>query len=324
MARPRARSVTYDADYLTSVQARADVAQFARWFAVETMADNEETNLSNGDGDDYYLYIGATDARAKLVPFDLDTILGRSAGNVATHGIFRMIDEPDNGDPTPMNAFIKHPAIAPLYYAELIRLLDGPFNPAQFDAFVDLTLGGISPATPISTMKSFNAARHAHVTTLVPRAISVTNSQTIAGVNLTPLNGYPRTTANACRLVGRAHAADTRSVKVNGVGRDVERVAGAVDCRERGADAGCESHPYPGVRRQRHRDRSLRARRVVRRPFAGHDQRHDRREYHLDGRGRSVSCRCQPDRRERRDAHDRARHHGVAGEQYQHGELHDC
>lgn len=208
--------VTYDADYLSAVQARADIAQWMRWFAVQSFADNEETNLSNGDGDDYYLYIGVTDPRARLVPFDLDTILGRSAGtNSATHGIFRMVDAPDNS-PTVLNALIKHPEVAPIYYAELIRLLDGAFLPASFDPFCDQILAGGVNSTVRTSIKNFNTARHAHITTLVPRAISVTATQETGGASLTALNGYPRTTNSACKLIGRAHAANTRSVKVNG------------------------------------------------------------------------------------------------------------
>src|SRR5690606_4176636 len=116
----------------------ADIEQFIRWMAVNAFADNEETNLSNGDGDDYLIYFGEEDSRAKLLPYDLDTILGRSGNsNSATHGIFRMVDYSSPARPTPMNAFMKHPPIAPLYYRELKRLLDGPFNPAEFDPFCD-------------------------------------------------------------------------------------------------------------------------------------------------------------------------------------------
>ncbi len=212
--------VTYNpsADaYFTDVSTKVDVAQFVRWLAVQAFADNEETNLSNGDGDDYYIYIGKTDQRAKLVPFDLDTILGRDAtANVATHGIFRMVDAPD-GLPTPMNAFIKHPKIAPLYYGELIRLLDGAFLPAQLNPLCDSILGGVVPAGVITSMKAFNATRHAHITTLVPRAISVTNSQTVAGAALTVVSGFPQSAAATCKLIGKAHSANTRSVKINGI-----------------------------------------------------------------------------------------------------------
>ena len=208
---------SYDGDYLSSVAGTADVAQWMRWFAVNSFADNEETNLSNGDGDDYAMYFGQTDTRCRLLGYDLDTILGRSGtSNVATHGIFRMVDAPD-GSPTPVNPLMKHPAYAPLYYGEMKRLLDGAFAPAEFNAFCDQILGGIAPASVLTTMKSFNAARHAHITTLVPLAIAVTASQETGGTALTPLNGYPRTLNPACTLIGKAHAVNTRSVKVNGV-----------------------------------------------------------------------------------------------------------
>ena len=204
--------ITYAPDYLTSVAAKIDIGQFVRWFAVETFADNEETNLSNGDGDDYYVYIGANDPRARLVPYDLDTILGRSAGsNSATHGIFRMADDPNTPvKPTPMNAFIKHPEIAPLYYGELKRLLDGPFNPAELDPFCDAVLGSVAPASVVNTIKTFNAARHAHITTLVPLQLTVTSA-------LPLVSGIPQSTTASTVLSGRSHAVKTRSVKVNGV-----------------------------------------------------------------------------------------------------------
>lgn len=210
--------VSWDADYVASVQATADVSQWMRWFAVQAFLDNEETNLSNGDGDDYYIYFGKNDPRGKLLPYDLDTILGRSAtSNLATHGIFRMIDLPNSTIPVPANPFMKHPAFVPLYYAEMKRLLDGPFNPAEFDPLVDQVLGGIAPVGPLNTMKSFNAARHAHIATLVPLVISVTNSQTAGGTALGVVGGYPQSTASACKLIGKANAIDTRSVKVSGV-----------------------------------------------------------------------------------------------------------
>jgi hypothetical protein len=209
-------AVTYDADYVASVEAKVDVPQWMRWFAVNAFADNEETNLSNGDGDDYSFYIGQTDPRAKLIPYDLDTTFGRSGGNVPTHGIFRMNDAP-NGTPTVLNPLMKHPKFAPIYYAELKRLLDGPFNPAEFNPFVDEIIGGIAPASVLNTIKTFNTARHTFITGLVPLATRVTSSQTSAGVALPITNGLPTSTAATCNLIGVANAIQTRSVKVAGV-----------------------------------------------------------------------------------------------------------
>lgn len=209
-------AVTFDADFVSAVEQVVNVPQWMRWMAVQTMADNSETNLSNGDGDDFYIYFGTSDPRAVLLPFDLDTVFGRSSGsNSATHSIFAMVDAP-SGSPTPLNPFMKHPAFAPLYYAELIRLLDGPFAPAAFAAECDNILGGTVASTTREAMKTFNQARHAYVTGQVPRALSVTAVQDTAGTALTQQSGYARSTAATCRLTGRAHAAETRSVKVRG------------------------------------------------------------------------------------------------------------
>ncbi|MHA3772540.1 lamin tail domain-containing protein [Verrucomicrobiota bacterium sgz303538] len=206
-------NATYDADYVTAVRARVDVDEWMRFLAANTIADNSETNISSGDGDDYYLYFGVTDPRAKFVPYDLDTILGRSSGsNSATHSIFRMTQAPSNegSGPTALNAFIKHPQFAPIYYRELKRLLDGPFASANFDPLADQVLSGVVSASVISSMKTFNAQRTAYIATQVPLAISVTSGPTV-------VNGYPQTTSATVNLSGKANAITTRSVKVNGV-----------------------------------------------------------------------------------------------------------
>ncbi len=206
---------SYESDYVSAVESVADVRQWMRWLAVNTLADNEETNLSNGDGDDYYLYFGETDSRAALLHHDLDTVLGRSAtANSATHGIFRMCDAPD-GSPTPLNPFMKHPAFAPMYYEELQRLLDGPFLPSNFEDLCDQMLAPVVGASLRTTVKSFNSTRHAYISSLIPRTLTVSAVQAVDGSTLAPVNGYPQTIASQCKLVGFAPAIATRSVQVN-------------------------------------------------------------------------------------------------------------
>lgn len=202
--------VSYDADYAAAVRAVADVDGWMRWFAINTLVDNSETNLSNGDGDDFNFYFGQDDPRAKLMPYDLDTILGGgdSAGS-ATAGLFRMIGR-GSGAATPMNAFMKHPEFAPVYYAELRKLLDGIYQPANFAALAQQSLGGLVSPSVIDSMKAFNAARSSYVASQIPLGISVTTAPAI-------VSGYPRTTSATTTLGGRANAITTRSVKVNGV-----------------------------------------------------------------------------------------------------------
>ena len=205
--------VTWDADYATAVRDVADVEEWMRWFAVNTMVDNNETNLSNGDGDDFNFYFGVNEPRCKLMPYDLDTILGGgdSAGST-TAGLFRMIPRNSSSSPnapTPMNAFMKHPEFAPIYYAALKDLLDGACKPANFDTLAQQTLGGVVNQSVIDSMKNFNAARHAYVTSQIPLSISVTTSPAAS-------SGYPRSTTATTTLGGKANAITTRSVKVNG------------------------------------------------------------------------------------------------------------
>jgi hypothetical protein len=209
---------TYDPDYVTAVQARVDVDQWMRWFALQSLFANAETNLSNGYGDDFYLYIGVNDPRAQLVPHDLDTILGTGdfPGNV-DDGIFEMLvhgsgNYPPN-TPTPLNAFMKHPAFAPIYYREMHDLLTNALPVAEFDAFMDQVLSGVVGTTYIDARKSWYAARHAFVTGLIPLTISDLS----ATVNGGTVSGFPQSTNGTCGLSGRANAIDTRSVKVNGV-----------------------------------------------------------------------------------------------------------
>lgn len=208
--------ITYSPGYVQAVEAAADVRQWMRWLAVNALADNEETNISNGEGDDYYLYFGRADSRAVLLHHDLDTVLGRSAvSNSATHGIFRMCDAPDDS-PTPLNAFMKHPEFAPIYYEEMTKLLDGAFLPTNFDNLCEQILAPVVGLSVRTAIKNFNATRHAFVSAQIPKALTVSAVQAFDGSVLSPVNGYPQTIENACNLTGFAPAVATRSVRVNG------------------------------------------------------------------------------------------------------------
>ena len=207
-------NTTYDAGYEAGVQARADVREWMRYFAVNTLVDNTETALSNGYGDDFYFYFGVIDPRAKLTPYDLDTICGQgdSVPTPTQHGLFRMVNKDDNAanGPTVMNSFVKNPTFVPIYYDELNKLLNGAFSPTAFNALVDEILTGVAPAAQITSVKTFQSARTAYLATLIPLNISVTTGPAT-------LNGYPHTTTATTNLVGLANAITTRSVKVNGV-----------------------------------------------------------------------------------------------------------
>ncbi|MEK7951508.1 lamin tail domain-containing protein [Luteolibacter soli] len=201
----------YDTGYASLVRDRVDVRQWMSYFAMNTIADNTETNLSNGYGDDFSIYFGVTDPRAKLIPYDLDSIFGRSASSSVSHGLFLMCQAPalTGSPPTPLNPFMKQAEFAPVYYAELKRMLDGVFAPANFDAAASEVLGGLVDPAVISSIKSFNTQRTAWIATQIPLALSVTTAPP-------DQSGYPHSTLATTALGGRANAITTRSVKVNG------------------------------------------------------------------------------------------------------------
>ncbi len=205
-------NTSYTADYQTAVQAVVDVDEWMRFFAIETIIDNSETDISNGYGDDFYMYFGVTDPRAKFVPYDLDTICGQGSPAPApnAHGLFRMINRDDGSSPAVMNSFIKFPAFAPMYYKNLNDQLNGAFATSPFNALCDEILTGVVPAAQITSIKNFQASRNAYLSTLIPLHISVTTGPAA-------LNGYPHTTVATANLVGLANAITTRSVAVNGV-----------------------------------------------------------------------------------------------------------
>jgi Lamin Tail Domain/CotH kinase protein len=212
-------TATYTGDYVSAVQAAGDIEQWVRFLAVNTIADNSETNISNGDGDDYYLYFGVNDLRAVFISYDLDTIFGRSAGsNNASHSLFRAARGDTGGNPpTPLHPFLIHPQFAREYLAEVKRQVDGPFSAAQFAEIANETLGGVVSTSVINAMKTFHNARLAYIASVMPLSLSGINATTTGGTALTVTNGYPRSTAAVCNLLGKSDCTRTTSVKVNGV-----------------------------------------------------------------------------------------------------------
>ena len=199
-----------DASFADAVRRTLHVDAWLRYFALETLVDNRETNLGNGNngtgqGDDYQLYFGRNDPRAIVIPYDLDTILGLGDTSFDPNaGLFRMAANPQ------VARFIQHPEFAPAYHAMLLDLARSDFAPARFNPLVDEVLGDLADATVRQRFKDFAAARLAGVLAQIPVTLSATNAAS------TFANGTYQTSAAAIALHGHAHAATTRSVLVNG------------------------------------------------------------------------------------------------------------
>ena len=153
-----------DTDYIDQVEKVANLDQWMRWFAVETLIANGETNASNGTDDDYSMYRGVSDPRFIFLPHDLDTILGRGDGSRITdpeHTLFDMIESgPTLG---PLIPLFNDPGIRTRYFQELRKLTRGSFSKVRFDALLLNHLSGWVPGAVIEGMIEFMDDRRAYI-----------------------------------------------------------------------------------------------------------------------------------------------------------------
>ncbi|MFT5407294.1 MAG: hypothetical protein ACI9DF_006166 [Verrucomicrobiales bacterium] len=156
-------------DYLTRLEAVADVDQWLLWFATMTILANSETNLTTGREDDFAAYVGVNDPRLKLLPHDLDAIITGSSANPATHTLFDMVK---NGDA--VAALVPLFAIADVrtrYHHALRHLLGTTFSKASFNALTDNEFANWLPAADRQAIISWMDTRRAFVTGEVNTAL---------------------------------------------------------------------------------------------------------------------------------------------------------
>ena len=176
----------FTASEITTLNTVADLDQWARWFAVMTIIEDNETNISNGQDDDYAIYFvpgPAGQRRIDLIPHDLDTILGRGDSPVAFNdrGLYDMTDDGSvfrpllpllGNNSTAGNAGFRtkyYDAIRDLYGTVLNA--DTSTNPyPPFYAFLDNHLAGWVPTATITAMKTFATNRQGYLLGLIGSA----------------------------------------------------------------------------------------------------------------------------------------------------------
>ncbi|HYW80948.1 MAG TPA: lamin tail domain-containing protein, partial [Thermoguttaceae bacterium] len=196
-----------DATYVEDVAEVIDVDQWIRWFAIQTLFANRETNLGNGVGDDYLMYSGVDDPRFVLLPHDNDTILGSGGTTGVNDSIYLAAQLPA------INRFLRHPVFSRQYHAVLQELIETVFSPEQFDPLLDNALGSWVAQGTIDAMKDFMVARNANVLSQISRDTTISS-------NLPQSGGYDYTTVPVAPLSGTAPSAETASVTVNGYPAD--------------------------------------------------------------------------------------------------------
>ena len=195
----------YSAGEIANLETVSDLDQWARWLAVMTILQDNETNISNGEDDDYAVYFlpsAGGQRRMQLLPHDMDTILGLGDAPLSynSRGLYDSTDESSVFRPllpllgnstTAGNAAFRtkyHDALRDLLGTVLNADTAGNPNP-PFHQFVDSHLTGWAPAGTIASIKSFATQRQAHLLALIgsgattpPPATSSATATSTAGV----------------------------------------------------------------------------------------------------------------------------------------------
>ncbi len=198
-----------DSDYRSSVEAVADADQWLRFLAINTIFNNRETSLANGNGDDYYLYRGIQDPRFILIQHDLDTILGQgNTGSSPQDTLFPFRDL--NSGIDVLTNLISEPAYASRYYEYLQELCEGPLSVEQARSVLEPLLGSVIPENLFSSLLNYLDERDHYILSQIPHDFAI---QT----DLPQQDGAAVTDQPTVVLYGSAPALKTRSVLVNGI-----------------------------------------------------------------------------------------------------------
>jgi len=176
----------FDAAQIASVETVADLDQWARWFAIMTILQDNETNVSNGQDDDYGIYFeprlvgAALERRLQFIPHDLDTVFGLGDSPLAfnARGLYDMTESGSVFRPllplfgtstTPGNA-----AFLTKYHNALRELFGSVFNAdttadpnPPFYQLVDYHLSSWAPADTRTAIKTFVTQRRNYLLGLI-------------------------------------------------------------------------------------------------------------------------------------------------------------
>ena len=208
--------------YLDEVSKHVNVDQWLTHLAVDSLLGNREGGLNDGKGDDYVLYRGIADPRFRFVPHDLDTLLrGNPTKNIWGYTALDGLER-----------FLNHPDIIPLYYSKFLELLDRVYRPEIIQPVIARAVGGFLANNVMEGMQEFVPDRIVNVLSQIPRNYSATSNLSLTA------EGYFLTSSGAVIFSGDFHAANVRSVRVNGVNAQINAKDGTwrLDVENGGGD----------------------------------------------------------------------------------------
>ena len=190
--------------FVEDVRAVADVDQWFRAFAMNSLLANNEYGLFTGDprGDDYAMYVGVNDPRFLMLPYDLDSMY-----TDANFSVGRPLGVPA------LRRLIEHPEFRHAYYAQFLELTDSVLLSDEANEVIDNSIGSFATENRISQTKDFLRRRAANIRNQISQALTVATNGNNDGQ-------YPRLSSPDLTLSGQAPTAFTQSVAVNGIAVD--------------------------------------------------------------------------------------------------------
>lgn len=142
-----------DEAYITELEKVMDIEQWLHVLAVDTLLGNREGGLTSGKGDDYALYRGVSDPRFRLVPHDLDTVLGIGRTPAPDRSIWSYAEVEG------LQRFFAHPEIRQRYLSAVDSALREFYTEEIIEPLIDQVLGDWVPGTIVESMKGFSRNR---------------------------------------------------------------------------------------------------------------------------------------------------------------------
>ncbi|MGK0189697.1 MAG: hypothetical protein ACI9R3_005514, partial [Verrucomicrobiales bacterium] len=209
-----------DETFLSEADAVINRQQWLRWFAMMTIFNNRETNLSNGIDDDYSIYRGIDDPRFVLLPHDFDSIFNFGAD--ADETIFPMIERVggvSGADEIPqLIRYMRSPEIEREYFAQLDELLHTILSTERFNSTVDQLLGSwVTSGTVRSIKNSLEARREFVAEAIAAKPVEVDWSGQETGE-------FASTDAAATNLSGAFDSTVHARITVAGIDADLNLV----------------------------------------------------------------------------------------------------
>ena len=194
------RTQTPDDIFLETLSEIMNIDQWLKGMALSELTGYNEFGLFIGDarGDDWALFSGVNDPRFVFVPYDMDTMFEGRTGS-----IYSAENVP------PLARLLNAPGVWQRFYQQFLDVAD-ILTADNVGPHLTQLLGQVESEATINSWVNFLNARAEYVRGVISTELTATSGMNDAG------GVFTTTEATSGEIRGRAHAAQTHSILVNG------------------------------------------------------------------------------------------------------------